>query len=519
MQALKLKILQMYPTWLRVQAGWKFTTAFASLKGSDLQAILSKGITDELAGKIAKLATGDAKYTLAVAEGAASVTQSPAEDGLYVAIITPGKAGVMYNPIFVGSDYYVTGNNSVSNTWTVTTNLSYSNSAMAKKTEITVEKTAKDQQSNDENYSETVRVGDTVDFTVVTTIPEFADNYTKAVFKVSDALSTGLKLDATSLKIYAGTGDSKTVIAATNYDAPTTSDSGFTVNFTTDYLLSLSAAQPITITYSAEVTNEAITSVNIEDNTVTVNFSNDPTDEIGKGTLKDETKHYTFDIDANLLGEATWKTIEVVKVGVDKDGHEITKETIREGQSYGALAGAEFELQLADGTRYSNKYYGASDVIVSDAAGRLTVKDADVPGIRGLDAGTYKLVETKAPDGYIKAQAPVTIVIDTKMKTVHHSDTINDILVEWDVEELASYTITIDGKTTANYTMTNEEKPSKGDIIIGSTDGGDDGKIKNVQGVELPSTGGIGTTIFYVVGGLLVVGAAVILVARRKADN
>ena len=41
----------------------------------------------------------------------------------------------------------------------------------------------------------------------------------------------------------------------------------------------------------------------------------------------------------------------------------------------------------------------------------------------------------------------------------------------------------------------------------------------NICGVELPSTGGIGTTIFYVLGGLLVVGAAVILVARRKAHD
>ena len=43
--------------------------------------------------------------------------------------------------------------------------------------------------------------------------------------------------------------------------------------------------------------------------------------------------------------------------------------------------------------------------------------------------------------------------------------------------------------------------------------------IKNHTGTELPSTGGIGTTIFYVVGGLLVIGAAVILIARRKVSE
>ena len=43
--------------------------------------------------------------------------------------------------------------------------------------------------------------------------------------------------------------------------------------------------------------------------------------------------------------------------------------------------------------------------------------------------------------------------------------------------------------------------------------------VENLKGTELPSTGGIGTTIFYVLGGLLVIGAAIILVARRKAPD
>ncbi|MDR9831012.1 LPXTG cell wall anchor domain-containing protein, partial [Vibrio sp. FNV 38] len=46
-----------------------------------------------------------------------------------------------------------------------------------------------------------------------------------------------------------------------------------------------------------------------------------------------------------------------------------------------------------------------------------------------------------------------------------------------------------------------------------------DATVKNQAGAELPSTGGIGTTIFYVIGGLLIIGAAVVLVARRKAQE
>ena len=58
------------------------------------------------------------------------------------------------------------------------------------------------------------------------------------------------------------------------------------------------------------------------------------------------------------------------------------------------------------------------------------------------------------------------------------------------------------------------EKPNKGDKVVGTD--GTSGKIQNTQGTELPSTGGIGTTIFYVLGTILVLGAGILLVTRRR---
>jgi LPXTG-motif cell wall-anchored protein len=107
----------------------------------------------------------------------------------------------------------------------------------------------------------------------------------------------------------------------------------------------------------------------------------------------------------------------------------------------------------------------------------------------GLGAGKYTLVETKVPDGYnkvddIKFEITMTISDDntsqTGKKVTFESDN-NTVKVETD-----------------NTLMT---------------------EIVNRKGTELPSTGGIGTTIFYVLGSILVIGAGIVLITRRRMSN
>ena len=539
------------------------------------------GIDEGIAADIADMAEVSGvtfkTYTgTAGADGIAKVTGP--DEGLYVAIITPARAGDLYNPVFVGVDYQT----NTSNIWTVNLNDSYQPASMAKKGEITLEKNATNQTNNSDNKVQTANVGDVITFEVKTTIPEFANSYTNAVFKITDQLTTGLDLDTTSIHVYKGSSAADAVAAneltaadtysegkafkltTTEGSATTTpvasaaAGDKYEVNFYTQYLLGLGAKQPIYITYTAKVLDTAVTSVNIEDNTVTLNFSNNPTDTEGHGILKDETKHYTFDIDGNLLGEDNWKTTEVIKVGLDKDGKEILQTVnIHEGQTVGALEGAKFKLYVADsnsqtkirneeGTEinasvYTNDIYNADTEFVSDATGRITVANATVPGIRGLDAGTYYLVETEAPAGYIKAQNGVKIVINATIENVTHTQyydsttgTLYDTQdagntrtqITWDVPELKSYTVTMNGVATASYTMTNE-KPNKGDNVTGAapligaaneTAASPYGKITNTQGVELPSTGGMGTTILYVGGSILVILAAILLITKRRMN-
>ena len=101
-------------------------------------------------------------------------------------------------------------------------------------------------------------------------------------------------------------------------------------------------------------------------------------------------------------------------------------------------------------------------------AGKVTVK--------GLDSGTYYLEEIEAPDGYNMLAGRVAVTI-----------------------------------TNANLTTN-----MTGDVWV---EGNGGVQITNNTGAELPSTGGIGTTIFYVVGGILVVGAAVVLTTRKRMEK
>lgn len=174
-----------------------------------------------------------------------------------------------------------------------------------------------------------------------------------------------------------------------------------------------------------------------------------------KYTPDSQTKTYTWDVD-------------VFKYTMD-------------GETEKALAGATFTLSKNDNgsnpialVSEGNNVYrvaktgetGTVTEITTDATGKFTIK--------GLDADTYYLTETQAPAGYNKLAGPVTIVIGA-----------NGV---------------VNGTTEAPQ-------------------GVDEVKVLNQSGTELPSTGGIGTTIFYVIGAALVIGAIVVLIAKKRAGS
>jgi fimbrial isopeptide formation D2 family protein/LPXTG-motif cell wall-anchored protein len=304
------------------------------------------------------------------------------------------------------------------------------------------------------------------------------------MFEVTDTLSSGLTLEV--LPTIEG------LTAGTDYILTgAKGDKTFTIAFTETYLKD-NASKVVEIKYSALV-GEAVkdtAQIHEETNTVTLTFSNDPSDKNSHKEITDETHHYTFAIDGRRFGSDAEKTTELIKVGVDSDGNPIT--VFEEGATLptgvSPLEGAEFTL-TGVGPNGAGTY---SMTATSDVDGRLFFNN--------LEVGTYKLQETKAPAGYIKDQTEHTVVISA----------------EYDDDGLLkSYSIKIDNNDIASYTSTTEGEEVK-TIVKGDNNSF---PINNPKGTELPSTGGIGTTIFYIVGGILLVGAAIILVSRRKAHE
>jgi LPXTG-motif cell wall-anchored protein len=505
-------------------AGWKAVDAYKSvltetvlkemLVGDSTQtpAVAPVGMTTEIAGKLAALAANGADAT-SISGGTA--TYNNASSGMWMALVTPADANTVYNPVFVSADY----NKETGHTGTAAVTGQYAE-GVAKKSTVTLSKTADDKLNNHKDEKAgTVAVGDTIEFTVTTTIPAFGEVYESPKFDVTDNLN-GLELVGDSITV---TGEG---VAAANYTiTPASYDKAdtYTIAFDPEYLKTVKAATDITIVYQAKVTEEASDAINQKDNEVTIKYSHDPNNQSDYAVKKDTTQHYTFTLDASAIGggdktsQKGTKTSELVKVGVDAEGKPLTQKTetstIEDGTKEtwtSPLEGAQFGLYSASTCKEEELVKSTS----TTADGRMTFD--------GLDQGTYYLKEIKAPDGFVTSTDVYTIVIAAEIESVKVTETVEGKEVSYDTDVLKSYTVTItdpEGNSVeaAKYTFTNTKTATDNDIqwtVMECVE--HPFPINNTKGTELPSTGGMGTTILYVAGSILVLGAAVIMITRRR---
>ncbi len=342
-------------------------------------------------------------------------------------------------------------------------------------------------------------LNDNVEFTVETDIPAYSEGYTTVKYNVTDKLSNGLVYNKDSVAVKVND------VEYTNATTPisfTEDDTKMVITFDSDTILK-NAGGKVVITYSAKLTDAAkkalANNVNPTTNKVTLEYSNDPYDESKTTTQDDETHHYTFGIDASVLGSTGLIHQNFIKTGPDKV-EEVDGEEVRTPGE--PLAGAEFELVKKDADGNYVNIAGIENVL-SDEAG--------LTKFVGLDANvTYYLHEVKAPAGYsvVDKYVPVIINAEFDKKTGKLQD---------------GWTIVIGEGKEQTTTGTYEWDENAGEVIKVPADPDkweNPFHFANTKLASLPSTGGIGTTIFTIGGCLIMVIAAVLFFAsRRKASK
>ena len=470
------------------------------------------GITAELANDLAKAASGEGTVINAAKVDEAYIATLPTtEAGMWMGLITPADANTIYNPVFVSADFDKT--NTAGDAAVVDT-ATYSDSAAPKKSTVDLTKTAENTADYTGDHAGTTAVNDIVTYTVNTTIPGYGKVYDNPHFKLTDTL-TNLTLQKKE-----GSSDydiTVTGIDAANYDLVAT-DTGYTLTVKEAYLKATIPATSITIVYKAKVDESAATTskaINEEDNEVQIEYSHTPTDETDYDVKKDTTQHYTFTLDASGMG---WgqnvsgkKTSELVKVGRDAAGNPITERTetsqVTNTETWTSpLAGAQFGLwKNAECT--GDAYLTAT----TEADGRMT--------FAGLDAGNYWLKEIQAPTGFVTNDTIVPVVISATLKSVKVTETILGKTVTYDTDILESYTVSVNGETNASYQFKNQDTASSNDIKWDVAECVEKPhQFENIQGIELPHTGGMGTTLLYVGGSILVLLAVILLVTKRRMN-
>lgn len=315
-------------------------------------------------------------------------------------------------------------------------------------------------------------IGDDVPFAFYSKVPDMS-NYTSYNYIFEDKMDAGLtfKNDVT-FKI-----GNKTLVKDTDYSV-VTENLGDSCTFHVvindlKKIEGINKGDEIRVTFTAKLNANAVIGNPGNANEMKLKYSNNPNDNDSKGeTPWDKVVVFTYELDTTKV-----------------DGTDTTK----------VLKDAEFKLYRKNSSN-TNEYVKVEDGKVkgwttnADEASVLKSGNDGKFVVKGLDDGTYYLKETKAPSEYNLLASDIKLEI--KATTTNGQN--------WNGTDKALTAIEIkvnDGNTTSGTNGT-----------VSTT-------VENNKGSVLPSTGGIGTTIFYVIGGILMVGAGVILVSRRRRSK
>lgn len=326
------------------------------------------------------------------------------------------------------------------------------------------EKKLKDKNdTTDNNFSDWQDVadhdiGDVIPFKLEGTVPADYTEYTSYYFAFHDEEEAGLTFDPDSVKVYVGDAE-----ITTGFEVKTTTTDGCSFEVVFSDLKTIDAVQAgskIRVEYTSTLNPNAVIGGNGNLNKAKLEYSNNPrvTDSRGM-TVWDNVVVFTYQVVVNKYANSV--------------------------EENNKLPGADFTL--------TKKLNGDTTKVIA----AVKSPDGKQFTFKGLDDGEYTLTETVTPDGYNTID-PITFTV-----TATHG-------TEWDGKGVRGNLITALTGNAAPGEIT--FTPDKGTGALTTN-------VINKSGTVLPSTGGMGTTVFYVVGGGLMAVAVVLLVTKKRMEN
>ena len=345
-------------------------------------------------------------------------------------------------------------------------------------------------------------IGDSVPFKLIGSIPDMSA-YETYEYIFNDTLSNGLTLQEDTIKVYIAVDKDDEVRdyiplkKGDDYTLTTTNTENgggrFSIAFddlkTAPYIAD-GTRNYVIVTYDATLNANAEIGLDGNPNRVDLQFSNNPNgDGLGR-TTEDTVIVFTYELDGTKVdGKNADTKLEGAEFVLFNGGH--TRVAHIEN---GKLVGWVDLPDEYNSNNYQQIPYETWEEFNRTTSVIMTSIAEGVFGVSGLDDGTYHLMEIKAPNGYNLLEDDVQLVIA--------ATTVNG--QNWNgVANTALTALTIN--------VANEG------AVNGKTDtGAVNVTVRNNQGATLPETGGMGTTLFYIIGGLLVVGAGILLVVRIR---